>query len=266
MINNINFPGLGLSFTINRVAFSIGIRDVYWYGVIIGFGLLLAVLFAAREGRRMGLPKDTMTDVALFATPVAILFARLYFVIFNWRAYAGTPLSVFNIREGGLAVYGGVIGGVLTACAYCKIKKISVAKVFDAGAFGLLIGQSVGRWGNFVNAEAYGSETSLPWRMELFSAELNQMVAVHPTFLYESLWNAVGFAGLLLYRKHKKFEGEVFLLYTTWYGIGRAWIEHLRVDSLPYGADFKISQIVAVTAAILGTALIAYHRKTARKM
>ena len=152
----VNFPGLGLYFNINRVAFMIGIREVYWYGIIIGLGLMLAVLFCTYESKRAGLPKDTITDIAIFAVPIAVVCARLYFVLWEWKDYAGRPADIFNIRLGGLAIYGGIIGGVATAYIYCRIKKIDVRKVFDVGSLGLLIGQAVGRWGNFMNVEAYG--------------------------------------------------------------------------------------------------------------
>lgn len=261
MTNIVNFPGLGLNFEINRVAFTIGIREVYWYGIIIGLGLLLAVVFASYEAKRVGLSTDSVLDVALFATPISIICARLYFVISNLHQFKGNLGDVFNIRGGGIAIYGAIIGGVATAYIYCRKKNIDYRKFFDVGAFGLLIGQIIGRWGNFVNVEAFGSETNLPWRMEIFSNELREMVSVHPTFLYESLWNLVGFIGLLLYRNKKKFEGEIILLYIAWYGIGRSWIEQLRVDSLPYDASFKISQIVGIITAIAAIYLIIKGRK-----
>ena len=250
MTNIVNFPGLGLSFEINRVAFSLGIRDIFWYGIIIGLGLISAVVFCAWEARRVGLTSDNVLDVALFATPISIICARLYFVLFNIHEYKNNLGQMFNIRGGGIAIYGAIIGGIATAYVYCRIKKINCWKFFDVGAFGLLIGQVIGRWGNFVNVEAFGSRTMLPWRMEIFSNELNGMVSVHPTFLYESLWNLAGFIGLFLYRKRKRFEGEIILLYVAWYGVGRSWIEQLRVDSLPYNASFKISQIVGIVTAI----------------
>jgi len=257
----VNFPGLGLYFNINRVAFEIFGKEIYWYGIIIGTGLLLAVLFCVWEAKRVGLPEDTMVDIALIGTPSAIICARIYFVAWNWKDYAGNPLSAFAIWEGGIAIYGAIIGGVLAGYIYCRVKKISFVKVLDVGAFGLLIGQIIGRWGNFMNVEAFGSETNLPWRMEIYNKEVSRIMSVHPTFLYESLWNLVGFLLLFYYRKYKKFEGEVFLLYVTWYGLGRMWIEQLRVDSLPYSASFKISQIVAVVTAIVGIVLIVRNRK-----
>ncbi|MDD3765601.1 MAG: prolipoprotein diacylglyceryl transferase [Eubacteriales bacterium] len=261
MTNIVNFPGLGLYFEINRVAFTIGIREIYWYGIIIGLGLLLGVAFSIYEAKRVGLSSDNVLDVALIATPISIICARAYFVIFNFHQYKDNLLDIFNIRGGGIAIYGAIIGGVATAYIYCQRKNIDYRKFFDVGAFGLLIGQIIGRWGNFVNVEAYGSETNLPWRMEIFSDELSKMVSVHPTFLYESIWNLIGFIGLLIYRNKKKFEGEIVLLYIAWYGIGRSWIEQLRVDSLPYDASFKISQIVGIVTAAFAIYLIYKGRK-----
>ena len=264
-MNVIGFPGLGLSFSINRVAFEILGKEVYWYGIIIATGLILGAAFSVYEGKRVGLPDDTMMDIALYATPIAIICARIYFVAFNFKDYKGNLPSVFAIWEGGIAIYGAIIGGVSTAYIYCKIKNIKFSRVFDVGAFGLLIGQIIGRWGNFVNVEAYGSETNLPWRMEIMNVEAGRLMSVHPTFLYESLWNLAGFIGLLIYRKHKKFDGEIFLLYATWYGLGRMWIEQLRVDSLPYSANFKISQIVAVFSALIGLTILTYFYNKIKK-
>jgi len=263
LIQSINFPGLGIYLNINRVAFSIGIREIYWYGIIIGFGLLSAVVLASSQAKKAGLPKDSIADIALFATPVAILFARLYFVIWNLQDYSHNPKDILNIRQGGLAIYGGIIGGVLTAYVYCRFKKLDIKKVFDSGSFGLFLGQAIGRWGNFVNAEAYGSKTLLPWRMEIYSEELGAMASVHPTFLYESLWNVTGLLFLLFYKRRKKFEGELFLIYVAWYGLGRSWIEQLRVDSLPYGASFKVSQIFAIITAAAAICAIVYNRRKA---
>ncbi|OQB12409.1 MAG: Prolipoprotein diacylglyceryl transferase [Firmicutes bacterium ADurb.Bin193] len=264
-MNTVNFPGLGIYLKLNRVAFSIGTREVYWYGLIIVAGILLAIVFGIYEARRAGLPKDSVVDTAIVAIPVGIICARLYFVFWNWSYYAQKPLEILNFRGGGLAIYGGIIGGTAAGYIYCRIKKMDYQKMFDVGAFGFLIGQAVGRWGNFVNAEAYGIQTRVPWRMEVFNNEMNSLISVHPTFLYESLWNIIGFIGLYLYRTKKKFEGEIFLLYVAWYGIGRAWIEQLRADSLPYSATFKISQIVAALTAIAALFIIAIKRKKLKK-
>lgn len=265
MINQIGFPGLGLNFQINRVAFNIFGKDIYWYALIIVTGLILGTLFCIYEAKRVGLPDDTVLDIVLIGTPCAIICARLYFVISNFSDYINNPVSIFKIWEGGIAIYGSLIGAVTSAFLYCKIKKLNTPLVFDVCCLGLFIGQIIGRWGNFVNVEAYGSITDLPWRMEILNRELGKTICVHPTFLYESLWNLIGFIAVLLYRRHKKFNGEIFLIYITWYGLGRMWIEQLRVDSLPYNADYKISQIVAVITAIIGIFLIILNRKREKK-
>lgn len=257
----VSFPGLGLTFHLNNVAFTLFGREIYWYALIITAGLILAVAFCIAEGRRVGISSDTILDVALYGTPSAIICARIYYVIWEWERYKDHPADIFKIWEGGIAIYGAIIGAVISTVIYCRLKKVPLGKMFDLGAFGLLIGQCIGRWGNFMNAEAYGSETALPWRMWIESVGM----AVHPTFLYESLWNAVGFLGLYLYRRHKKFEGELFLLYVTWYGLGRAWIEGLRTDSL-YIGSIRVSQLVAVLSVIGGLAtLLILRRKNASK-
>lgn len=260
-MNTVNFPELGIYLNLNPVAFRFMEKPIYWYGIIIAFGLFCGVLFAMREERRVGLPKDTVLDVALIGTPTAIVFARLYYVIFNLHEFDSIA-DMFKIWEGGLAIYGGIIGAVLSAWIYCCVKKVPTLEMFDIGAPSLLIGQMIGRWGNFVNAEAYGIPTDLPWRMEVM--EGSELIAVHPTFLYESLWNLIGFIILFCYRKHKKFSGEIFLMYIAWYGLGRSWIEALRADSLPYGADFKISQIVAVLSVIAAVVIWIYLYRKAK--
>ena len=250
-MNTVSFPGLGIELNINPVAIEIFGWSIYWYGIIIAAGLLTAVLVAVWDGKRAKLPSNAIEDVALLCIPAAIIGARLYYVVFKWTDYASNPLSILYIWEGGLAIYGAIITAVATAYIYCRIKKISWRKVFDIGAIGLLIGQAVGRWGNFVNAEAYGSATNVPWRMEI--REAGRMIAVHPTFLYESLWNFIGLIGLLLYRRNKKFDGEIFILYITWYGLGRVWIEQLRADSLLIFGQ-KVSLLVAAMCVIIGVA------------
>ena len=257
MGNIVSFPGLGLEFTVNPNAFSIFGRDIKWYAIIILTGMVLAVLFAIWEGKRTGVVADTILDIVLICIPTAIICARVYYVICEWGYYGRHPEEIIQIWNGGLAIYGGIIGGCTAAWIYCRIKKVVMGELFDLGGFGFLIGQTLGRWGNFMNAEAYGYETDLPWRM--YISDIN--MAVHPTFLYESLWNLIGFVLLFFYRKHKKFSGEIFLLYVVWYGLGRAWIEGLRADSLYIaGTDIRVSQLLAVVAVITGIAAISYKR------
>ena len=259
-MNHIAFPGLALGpFMINE-SFEIFGLTVHFYGLIIAIGILLAFLFCSRFMKQEGLSQDVPLDLILYGLPSAIICARLYYVVFEWGSYKETPLDVFKIWEGGLAIYGAIIGACLSTYIYCRVKKISLSTVFDIGAFGLLIGQICGRWGNFVNAEAYGGITELPWRMEL----LDLGICVHPTFLYESLWNVGVLIVLLLRRKHLKFPGENFISYLALYGLGRCMIEGLRDDSL-YLGPFRISQIVALLCFIIGAAIIIYKRYKIKK-
>lgn len=261
-MNTVSFPGLGLSFAIDETAFSIFGRDIKWYALIITAGLVLGALFGLREAKRVGVSSDTILDILIFGTPSAIVCARAYYVLCEWSYYSVHKDEIVKIWNGGIAIYGAIIGAVLSTLIYCKVKKLDIGKIFDIGAFGLLIGQIIGRWGNFVNAEAHGGETSLPWRM--YIADIN--MAVHPTFLYESLWNTLGFILLLFYRKRKKFEGEVFLMYVAWYGIGRAMIEGLRTDSLYIAAtQIRTSQLLAVITALIAIAVIVIKRYRLKK-
>ncbi len=261
MTNTISFPGLGIGpFTLKN-SFSFFGLSIHYYGVIIALGIVLAYFFAKKKGRQRGLHEETVLDVLIWGLPSAIVCARLYYVIFSWNDYKSNFLDVFKIWEGGLAIYGGVIGACVSTLIYCRVKKISFAKIFDIGAFGLLIGQIIGRWGNFVNAEAYGSVTDTAiFRMKL----VNQGITVHPTFLYESLWNLVVFILLNLYEKHQKFDGEIFLLYLIGYGLGRFFIEGMRSDSL-WLYSVRISQILAALCVIVGTALLIYFRIKAKR-
>lgn len=268
MINTVSFPHLGLNFTISRVAFSIGDFPIYSYGLIITIGLVLAVIYGFKQckpqesGERVddGLGVDDYLNMLLCAIPISVICARLYYVVFSWSAYKDNLLNIFDIRSGGLAIYGGIIGAVLTIVVYCRKKKINIGTVLDILCVGLLIGQAIGRWGNFVNAEAFGCETSLPWAMTI--EENGKVIAksVHPTFLYESLWNAIGILILMIYKKHTHFRGELFCAYLTWYGIGRAIIEGLRTDSLYFGT-MRVSQVLAVITAVIGVVLIIRGRR-----
>lgn len=263
MINQILFPNLGLHFTIKN-SFSVFGFNIYWYAIIIVIGIMLAVWYATKMFPEKGLNNDDLFNMFLIALPVAIICARLYYVIFSWSAYKDNPLQIFNIRGGGLAIYGGVIGATSVVIVYCIRKKVSFAKVLDVLAVGLLIGQAIGRWGNFVNAEAFGdpkNPTSLPWAMTILGEAEN----VHPTFLYESLWNGVGIALLLLYQKKlQKSDGELFLCYILWYGLGRVWIEGLRADSLMLMSSpvsIRVSQVVAGISVAVGITGIILLRK-----
>jgi phosphatidylglycerol:prolipoprotein diacylglycerol transferase len=238
------FPGLGLTFTINRAAFSILGLPIYWYGILIAFGFALATFLALRDSKKYGIKSNDILDLLLFALPAAIVGARLYYVIFSWSDYQNNLLSVFDIHQGGLAIYGGVIAALITAYRFAKKRKIGVLKLFDFTIPYLALGQAIGRWGNFVNQEAHGVQTSLPWRMQIFDTDSMRYISVHPTFLYESLWDFSLFLFLIWFRKRKKLSGEVFTLYLAIYGLGRCFIEGLRTDSL-YLGPIRISQLVA---------------------
>ena len=255
MVNQISFPNLGISLSINRVAFEIFGVAVYWYGLLIALGLTLAMVYGYHESKRVKLETDDFLNMILIAVPVAILCARAYYVIFSWEMYRDDWVSVFDIRSGGIAIYGGVIGAGLTVFGYCRAKKISAPKVLDILAVGLLIGQCIGRWGNFVNGEAFGASCDLPWAMTIQQGGRMVADSVHPTFFYESLWNGIGIAVLLLYKKMKEFDGELFCAYLSWYGLGRVWIEGLRADSL-YIGDVRVSQILAGLTAIVGIVIV----------
>ena len=259
MVNTISFPNIGISLSINRAAFSIGGLDVYWYGIIIGIGMVLAFIFGVREFKRCKLKQDDLLNMFLICLPAAIICARLYYVIFSFDQYRDNLAEVFSIRSGGIAVYGSLIGAGAAVFIYCLKKKINLGLVLDILAIGFLIGQAIGRWGNFVNGEAYGTHTNLPWAMTIASKGVTYAESVHPTFLYESVWDALGVVILLLFRKHKKFCGEVFCAYILWYGLGRFWIEGLRTDSL-YIGSLRVSQLVACLSVFIGAAGIVIGR------
>lgn len=252
----ISFPLLGDWSIDPSASFTLFGRTFYWYGVIIAVGFILAMLYCARHCRRCGIGPDTLYDFLIWMIPIAIIGARLYYVIFQWGDYREHPIDALKIWEGGLAIYGGVIAGLLTGVVWCRKKKIPFGVMADVCAPGLLIGQCIGRWGNFVNGEAHGGPTTLPWGMTIDGQSM-----VHPTFLYESLWNLTGFVLLHFYSKKRRFKGEIALLYAAWYGAGRAWIEGLRTDSL-YIGSVRVSQLLAIISCIAAIAVLArqYHR------
>ena len=245
MYGTISFPGLGLSFNPSRVAFSIGSKPIYWYGIIIAAGFLLAVYYAMKRADQFGLTQDNIIDMLICAVPLAIIGARAYYCLFSWNLYKEDPIRVLYIWEGGLAIYGGVIGAMIGLFLYTKVKKVKTAAMLDIGGLGLLIGQSIGRWGNFMNREAFGAQTDSFLRMGLTDAS-GATIYVHPTFLYESVWNAIGLLILHFYSKRRKFDGQIFLMYLGWYGLGRMFIEGLRTDSLYVGSsNLRVSQLLA---------------------
>ena len=242
--STISFPFLGLELNPGR-GFEIGPLSIHFYGVVIALGLLLAVFYACRRCKQFGIKEDDIIDGVLWIVPFAILCARVYYCVFSWDEYRGDPISVFYIWKGGLAIYGGVIGAVIGVIIHCKVfKKISIPALLDLVAMGFLIGQSLGRWGNFFNREAFGAATDSFFRMGLYNQFTQTWEYYHPTFLYESLWNATGFVMLHFLSKRRKYDGQIALGYVAWYGLGRAMIEGLRVDSLYWG-NFRISQLLA---------------------
>lgn len=260
MYGEITFPGLGLSLNPSRVAFSIGGKAIYWYGIIIAIGFLLAVWYALKRADQFGLTQDNIIDMLICAVPLAIVGARTYYCVFSWELYQDDPIRVLYIWEGGLAIYGGVIGAVIGLFLYTKVKKVKTTAMLDIGGLGLLIGQSIGRWGNFMNREAFGSQTTVFLRMGLTDSS-GTTIYVHPTFLYESAWNALGLLILHFYSKRRKFDGQIFLLYLGWYGLGRMFIEGLRTDSLYVGSsNLRVSQLLAGVCFLGVVLFLVYDR------
>ena len=253
----ISFPALDLVMNPGR-AISIGPLTVHYYGAIIAFGLILGVMYACRRSKDFGLKEDDLIDGVLWVTPFAIMCARAYYVIFRWaEEYAANPISALYIWQGGLAIYGGVIGAVIGIIVFCKCRKIKPLVVLDVVSLSFLIGQSIGRWGNFFNREAFGAETDVLWKMGLMKAN-GDIIYVHPTFLYESLWNACGLVILHFASKRRKFDGQVALGYMAWYGLGRCMIEGLRSDSL-YIGPFRVSQLLAGVSCIIAVSLLVWN-------
>ena len=259
-ISTISFPGLGIGeFTVNGVALSFHIGDfpvtVMWYGIIICLGIFAGFAYFAYRARRAGISFDDILDITLITVVSAIVGARLYFIIFFggfvetggtfWENLGGTLYNIIAIWNGGLAIYGGIIGGAIAVYFISKHKKIGFFKLADMIVPGVMLGQLIGRWGNFCNGEAFGSETTLPWRMGLCNSHTNyQMIYVHPTFLYESLWNLIGFILINVFYQKRKYHGEVTLWYFAWYGLGRGFIELLRTDSLMIGS-VRVSSLLS---------------------
>ena len=246
-MSTITFPGLGLELNPPR-GFTIPGTDftIYYYGVIIALGLVLAVMYGLRRSKEFGLKQDDILDGVLWIVPLCIICARAYYVLFELEQYK-TFADVINIRKGGLAIYGGVIGAVIGVVIFSKVKKVSLPAVLDLVGIAFLIGQSIGRWGNFINREAYGAPTDCFLRMGLVvNGELGYY---HPTFLYESVWNAIGFVLLHFLSKKRQYDGQIALGYAAWYGLGRAFIEGLRMDSLYWGT-FRVSQVLAAVSCM----------------
>ena len=276
--NTISFPKLGIEFPVYSTAFEIFGIEIKWYGILITIGVLLAVIYCFKRMEKVGLDGDRAVDAVFWGFIGAVVGARLYYVFMNWSEYSGNWKEIFAVRDGGLAIYGGVIGAILVGFIVAKIRNVRIAPLFDLAAMGFLIGQCIGRWGNFCNHEAFGSNTELPWgmtspriqyvlsnnQMEIFEmsgVSVDPTLPVHPCFLYESLWCLIGFILLHIYFEHRKFDGEIFFMYLGWYGFGRFFIEGLRTDSLMIG-HLRISQLVAAISVVTAiTVIIAMRMK-----
>lgn len=274
----VEFPGLGLHFSFKNY-FSIGSLDIAFYGLIIAVGLFLAIVYAFVQFKKVGVDKDKAIDAIIGGIIGGIVGARIYYVIFAWDAYKENLWSIFDIRSGGLAIYGGIIGALAVGLLIAKWRKIKLRPLLDIVGIGFLLGQGIGRWGNFINVEAFGSNTTMPWGMtspsittylqskmsyfESIGVTVDPNMPVHPCFLYESIWCLIGFVVLHFYLKHRRFDGEVFLLYLGYYGLGRFFIEGLRTDSLMVGS-LRVSQLLAgalFVASILAVIIIRFHIK-----
>ena len=272
----ISFPGLGIGdFTVNRVAFTLFGQPIYWYGIIIACAFLLAIGYILKRARTFGVDPDRALDVVIGGVIGGVVGARLYYVAFTWENYAANPLDIFNIREGGLAIYGGIIGGLIVVIIMCRLRRVKLLPFIDLAAGGVILGQAIGRWGNFFNVEAFGSNTTAPWGMagpsiaaylevhkDILAAQgvaVDPSLPVHPTFFYESVWCLAGFVLIALYTKRRRFDGELTLIYAAWYGFGRALIEGLRTDSLMWG-NIRVSQALAAALTIAAAAVLVYVR------
>lgn len=267
----ISFPGLfgDWEFNLDPVAIHIG-HGIYWYGIILAVAMLAGLFMAMKQAKHYGLTEDHVMDMTLWAVPICIVGSRIYYVLFNLDIYRDETGaldwgSMIAVWDGGIAIYGTVIAGAIVAIIFTRIKKIPLAAMTDVAVLGLLLGQIIGRWANFVNREAFGAETLVPWRMRLFVSEY-QAIEVHPTFFYESMWNLVGLLLILfVVSKGRRFDGENTAFYFLWYGMGRFWIEGLRTDSLYLfdwtflGAPIRVSQAVSLALVALGAAMLVYN-------
>lgn len=281
---NIEFPNLGISLHNIQSGFDVFGFRIAFYGVIIAAGMILGYLVAEWQARRTGQNPDIYLDLALVAIPISVVCARIYYVIFSWDTYKDNLLDIFNTRNGGLAIYGGVIGAVITAYIFARVKKVNFGLLVDTGCLGLITGQIIGRWGNFFNSEAFGGYAGnsllamqLPWNVAKSHMSLADALAmeqyvvdgtilVHPTFLYESLWNLMVLILLILYSRHKKFDGEVILLYLLGYGLGRFWIESMRTDQLLlWNTGIPVSMALSALLVAASAVIILWNRRRTTK-
>ena len=267
----------------DRVAFSIFGIDVMWYGILMASGMILGTIIALKEAKRVGISEDSVLDLAIIAIPMGLLGARLYYVLFNWGYYSQNPSQILNFRGGGMAIHGAIIAGLLTGYIFTKIKKINFLKMADTVMIGMPLAQAIGRWGNFFNCEAFGGYTDSLFAMRIRRALVNESmisqdllnhlivkdgveyIQVHPTFLYESVWNLGVLAFMLWYRKRKKFNGEMLLIYLLGYGLGRVWIEGLRTDQLIFfNTGIAVSQALSLVLVVISALVLIWKHRQIR--
>ncbi len=262
-MNIVNFPIINLELELEKVAFSIFNIDVYWYAILIVLGMVTALLLCKRDSGKYGIKFETILDLSLYVIPISIISARLYYIIFNLEPYMAEPLKIFDFRSGGLAIYGGIIGAIVTILVFCKKRNINFLDVLDYLAPFLPLAQSIGRLGNFINVEAYGYETNLPWRMGIIENGIYK--EVHPTFLYESISTLMIFIILYKIRKKRKFKGEIALLYLIMYSFVRFFVEGVRIDSLMF-FNVRISQALSLSIFVVSCLILYKKYKKNKKM
>lgn len=278
MVPDIRFPHLGIEIASLGKGITIGGFTIAFYGMIIAFGMVMGYLMTAFQAKRTGQEPDLYLDLALWDIVFAVIGARIYYVVFSWDYYKDNLLQIFNTRGGGLAIYGGVIAGVITTIIFGKVRKQNFFQLLDTACIGLITGQIIGRWGNFCNREAFGGYTNGLFAMQLKQSDVaasnlthsvlkhaveidgTRYIQVHPTFLYESLWNIGVLIILLLFTKHRKYNGQIFLIYLLGYGLGRAWIEGLRTDQLIFfGTGVAVSQVLSGGLVVASAAILIYR-------
>jgi len=281
---DIRFVHLGIGIEHLRNSISVFGFRIAFYGIIIGIGMLAGIWIAQSDARRRGQDPDIYLDFALYAIIFSIIGARIYYVVFDWDQYKDNLIQVFNLRGGGLAIYGGVIAAVLTLIVFTRVRKLSFLSMADTGCLGLVTGQIIGRWGNFFNCEAFGGYTDSLFAMRIKRSLVNEsmisqeliehlivedgieFIQVHPTFLYESVWNVGLLLFMLAYRKHKKFDGEMLLIYLLGYGLGRSWIEGLRTDQLIFfGTGIPVSQALSMILVVASASVLMYQHWKRKK-
>ena len=259
-MNIVTFPALDLKLNINRTAFTIFGLEIYWYAMLMVSAMIIAILMFKKRDGLYGIKFSNILDLLIFLIPISLISARLYYVLFNLSYYLSNPAQILNVRNGGMAIYGGIIGGIITCYVFCKKKKINLLDLIDYLSPGLVLGQAIGRWGNFINVEAYGIKTNLPWRMGIYEA--GKYIEVHPTFLYESIVCFIIFIVLIVIGDKRKFKGQIACTYLMFYSLERIFVEGLRTDSLMLG-NIRISQVLSIVIFIISS--ITYVKEAIKK-